>query len=224
MTAPLPPVVPVSWVLEHRADVVLADARWYLDGRSGRPAYDAGHLPGAVFVDLDRWLAGPGAPPVVSYCGSGVTACHTLLALEHAGLPPGRLYPGSWSQWSSDPDRPVATGDWFRSRTDLEPEPAVVTAATRRRHLGGTAPPEGRSRRMLERLRADLAWFDDRGATGMDARTAQVFGAARAFVARSIEAHTGERPPPPRRARAARQDHPQPGLPADQPPGDQVPG
>jgi thiosulfate/3-mercaptopyruvate sulfurtransferase len=47
---------------------------------------------------------------VVSYCGSGVTACHNLLAIEHAGLGEGRLYPGSWSQWSHTP-RPAATGD-----------------------------------------------------------------------------------------------------------------
>ena len=46
--------------------------------------------------------------PVVSMCGSGVTACHTLLVLEHVGLGHGRLYPGSWSQWASDPARPVA--------------------------------------------------------------------------------------------------------------------
>ena len=52
----------------------------------------------------------PGGPPVVSYCGSGVTACHNLLVMEHAGLGAGRLYPGSWSQWSADPERPVATG------------------------------------------------------------------------------------------------------------------
>jgi thiosulfate/3-mercaptopyruvate sulfurtransferase len=47
---------------------------------------------------------------VVSYCGSGVTACHNLLALEHAGLGLGRLYPGSWSQYSAT-DRPAATGE-----------------------------------------------------------------------------------------------------------------
>ncbi|WNV77135.1 sulfurtransferase [Geodermatophilus sp. DSM 44513] len=269
----LPPVVDTAWLRAHAGEVVLADVRWYLDGRSGRAAYDAGHLPGAVFVDLDRWLAGPpsaaegrhplpdpavfaegtaalgigdedtvvayddaggvvaarlvwmlrvtgrpaalldggigawdgpleqdapdrapavatprpwpadrlagaedvldpravvldareparyrgdrepvdpraghvpgavnvpcrgnldgdrrflpadelrrrytgaGVPEdgdVVVYCGSGVTACHDLLALEVAGLPAGRLYPGSWSQYSADPDRPVAVGD-----------------------------------------------------------------------------------------------------------------
>jgi thiosulfate/3-mercaptopyruvate sulfurtransferase len=56
--------------------------------------------------------AGIGAgTPVISYCGSGVTACHNLLALERAGLGPGRLYAGSWSEWSRDPSRPVATGE-----------------------------------------------------------------------------------------------------------------
>ena len=269
----IPPVVDPSWWRSHRDSVVLADVRWYLDGRSGRAAYDAGHLPGAVFVDLDRRLAAPPSPAagrhplpspevfaegmaslgigdddtvlayddgggitaarvvwmlrvtghdaalldggltaydgplettaparprstftarawpaalladvddavdpanvvldareparyrgevepvdpraghipgarsvptrahldadgrflpasvlrerfaaagvsdgsrVVSYCGSGVNACHNLLALEVAGFGPGRLYPGSWSQYSSDPDRLIATGD-----------------------------------------------------------------------------------------------------------------
>ncbi len=266
------PVADPQWVREQGDRVVLADVRWYLDGRSGRAAYDSGHLPGAVFVDLDRWLARPASPAagrhplpdpevfaagmaalgigdddtvigyddaggviaarlvwmlratgheaalldgglaaypgelvlaephrppadftprpwpaerlasiddavggefvvldaregarfrgetepvdpraghipgarslpcrenldadgrflpvadlrerfvsvgagggaeVVSYCGSGVTACHNLLALEHAGLGVGRLYPGSWSQYSAT-DRPAATGD-----------------------------------------------------------------------------------------------------------------
>jgi thiosulfate/3-mercaptopyruvate sulfurtransferase len=269
----IPPVVDPSWWRAHRESVVLADVRWYLDGRSGRGAYETGHLPGAVFVDLDRWLAAHAGPTegrhplpapeifaegmsslgigdddtvlayddgggvtaarlvwmlrvtghdaalldgglaahdgpletgirvrpratvtarpwpvdrladvddaldpanvvldareparfrgeiepvdpraghipgarsvptrghldddgrflspavlrerfaaagvtddssVVSYCGSGVTACHNLLALEVAGFGPGRLYAGSWSQYSADPARPIATGD-----------------------------------------------------------------------------------------------------------------
>ncbi len=274
----IPPVVDQAWVDSRTPGVVLADVRWYLDGRDGRAAYDAGHLPGAVFVDLDRVLAAHASPAegrhplpapaafagglaaagigdgdtvvayddaggviagrlvwmlraighdaalldggltawtgaletktgekqagekqaktftpvswpadrladiddavsgsfvvidardaprfrgdtepvdprpghipgarnlpvranvdtdgrflpvgelrrrfaavgvtdgadVVSYCGSGVTACHNLLALEHAGFRPGRLYPGSWSQYSNDPARPAATGD-----------------------------------------------------------------------------------------------------------------
>jgi thiosulfate/3-mercaptopyruvate sulfurtransferase len=267
-----PPVVDLTWWQDRRDRVVLADVRWYLDGRSGLAAYQGGHLPGAVFVDLDRWLAADPSPaagrhplpdpsvfgegmsalgigeddvvvayddaggviaarlvwllrstghqaalldgglsgydgpleqvdpdrppavftarpwpsylladiedacdpdnvvldardgdryrgevepvdpraghipgarslpcrenvdaagrllpvdelrrrfsdvgvaagvPVVSYCGSGVTACHNLLALEYAGLGPGRLYPGSWSQYSAT-DRPAATTD-----------------------------------------------------------------------------------------------------------------
>jgi thiosulfate/3-mercaptopyruvate sulfurtransferase len=48
---------------------------------------------------------------VVNYCGSGVSACHNLLAMEVAGLRGARLYPGSWSEWSADPSRPVASGE-----------------------------------------------------------------------------------------------------------------
>jgi thiosulfate/3-mercaptopyruvate sulfurtransferase len=60
-----------------------------------------------------RWQAVLGELPassVVAMCGSGVTACHNLLALEHAGLTGGRLYAGSWSEWIRDPRRPIATG------------------------------------------------------------------------------------------------------------------
>ena len=270
------PIVDVAWWQARRQDVVTADARFYLDGRSARAAYDAGHIPGAIFVDVEHGLAAHGEPSdgrhplpspehfadalsaagigdgdvvvayddaggtvaarlvwmlravgaqaalldgglaayegeletgqslrppatftarpwpadrvatiddaaagsgdgvvvldareparfagetepidpaaghipgarslpcranldergrflapdalrgrfaavgvqegtdVVSYCGSGITACHNLLALEHAGLGTGRLYPGSWSAWSNTPGRPVATGE-----------------------------------------------------------------------------------------------------------------
>lgn len=84
----------------------------------------AGHIPGAEnrpFQDnLDaegRFLSSKrlrerfeGPQDVVHYCGSGVTACHNLLAMEVAGLPSGRLYPGSWSGWISDETRPVEKG------------------------------------------------------------------------------------------------------------------
>ena len=55
-------------------------------------------------------LAGD-ARPVCHSCGSGVTACHNLLAMAYAGLEPGRLYVGSWSEWIRDPERPIATGN-----------------------------------------------------------------------------------------------------------------
>ena len=60
-----------------------------------------------------RWSTVLGSLPsaaVIAMCGSGVTACHNLLALEHAGLGGGRLYAGSWSEWIRDPHRPIATG------------------------------------------------------------------------------------------------------------------
>src|SRR4051795_3531610 len=53
------PIVAPGDLARLRQPVVLTDVRWYLDGRSGRAAYEQGHLPGARFVDLDRWLAGP---------------------------------------------------------------------------------------------------------------------------------------------------------------------
>jgi len=86
----------------------------------------AGHIPGAVNVfhggnvgadgrmlpvgELAARFAAVGERPIV-YCGSGVTACHNLLAMSLANVTEARLYPGSWSEWSSDADRPVATGD-----------------------------------------------------------------------------------------------------------------
>jgi thiosulfate/3-mercaptopyruvate sulfurtransferase len=73
------------------------------------------HAPDGVFKSSEKlreeFSALLGAIPpsqVVQQCGSGVSACVNLLAMEHAGLPGSRLYPGSWSEWCSDPARPIA--------------------------------------------------------------------------------------------------------------------
>ncbi|MBU0594359.1 MAG: sulfurtransferase [Gammaproteobacteria bacterium] len=61
-----------------------------------------------AYLDL---LNGVDPQRVVHMCGSGVTACHSVIAMEHAGLKGARLYPGSWSEWITDPGRPVETGE-----------------------------------------------------------------------------------------------------------------
>jgi thiosulfate/3-mercaptopyruvate sulfurtransferase len=109
-------------------DLVLIDARSaerYADGSEIDPR--PGHIPGARSVpagsnlDDGHWkspralrelyeAADADGENVVAYCGSGVTACADLLGRRLAGLPDGRLYPGSWSQWGADEDRPASTG------------------------------------------------------------------------------------------------------------------
>ncbi len=59
-------------------------------------------------AEFEKLLHGRAPDEVVHYCGSGVAACHNLLAMEVAGLPGGKLYAGSWSEWSADPKRPIA--------------------------------------------------------------------------------------------------------------------
>jgi thiosulfate/3-mercaptopyruvate sulfurtransferase len=100
----------------YRGEVEPVDARaGHIPGAHSWPAREHLRPDGTVrpVEELRRELAELGVgpdTPVVSYCGSGVTACHNLLVLEQAGLGAGRLYPGSWSQWSGDTARPVATG------------------------------------------------------------------------------------------------------------------
>jgi len=67
--------------------------------------------PEALEKEFGTVLGPAGAENVVSYCGSGVSACHNLLAMEIAGLRGARLYPGSWSEWCADPSRPVESGE-----------------------------------------------------------------------------------------------------------------
>jgi thiosulfate/3-mercaptopyruvate sulfurtransferase len=128
-----------AWVGAGQVLKMAADSRYLiLDARS-LPRFQgklepidpvAGHIPGAVSAPFEQNLAPDGTflppdalrarferlmnsvPPenVICYCGSGVTAAHHLLAIAHAGLGMGRLYAGSWSEWITDPSRPVATG------------------------------------------------------------------------------------------------------------------
>ncbi|MCA1925102.1 MAG: sulfurtransferase [Thiobacillus sp.] len=136
---PVPPIV--DWGVDAAAveAIRLSPAHRLIDarpemrftGETEKIDPVAGHIPGAVNwvyeenLDLDgtylpaeelrenytQLLAGVAPENVVHTCGSGVTACHNVLAMEIAGLSGSRLYPGSWSEWITDPARPVATGE-----------------------------------------------------------------------------------------------------------------
>jgi len=129
-----PTVVDAGFVHEHLENGVmtLVDARSPDRFRGENETLDpvGGHIPGATnrfFRDnlgangcfkqasvlreeFGALLKGRDAHRVVHQCGSGVTACHNLLAMESAGLSGSRLYAGSWSEWCADPARPIATG------------------------------------------------------------------------------------------------------------------
>jgi thiosulfate/3-mercaptopyruvate sulfurtransferase len=122
--------VDVNDVAQRGGDMLLLDARAPARYRGEQEPIDpvAGRIPGArnrfnmdnvspqgTFKSADRLkqefqaVLGDRAPSeVVHYCGSGVAACHNLLAMEIAGLTGGRLYAGSWSDWIADPNRPIA--------------------------------------------------------------------------------------------------------------------
>lgn len=130
--SPLVHTVDAQALLENiqSAKLQVVDARAADRFRGENETMDAvgGHIPGAknrFFKDnlqadgsfksaaqlREEWLAVIDDPrAAVMQCGSGVTACHNLLALEVASLGGASLYPGSWSEWSSDSSRPVATG------------------------------------------------------------------------------------------------------------------
>jgi thiosulfate/3-mercaptopyruvate sulfurtransferase len=132
LQAPLASMVSADDVLANLS----AKARTVLDARANdrfrgeNETIDpvAGHIPGAknrffkdnlqpdgrfkpadaLRADFSALIKSPES--TIAQCGSGISACHNLLAMEIAGLPGAALYPGSWSEWSADPSRPVATG------------------------------------------------------------------------------------------------------------------
>jgi len=119
--------------MHERKDSVLIDARADVRFRGDVEPLDkvAGHIPGAINIPYEDNLDFSGefmsdealrelylaaindvAPDqVVQMCGSGVTACHNILAMEHAGLVGSKLYAGSWSEWITDARHPVAKGE-----------------------------------------------------------------------------------------------------------------
>jgi thiosulfate/3-mercaptopyruvate sulfurtransferase len=121
---------PLEQVLKDRA--LLIDARAPARYRGDQEPIDpvAGRIPGALNRfnmdnlnadgtlkpaaqlrrELEHVLGGRKPAEVVNYCGSGVAACHNLLAMEVAGLPGAKLYAGSWSEWIADPARPRESG------------------------------------------------------------------------------------------------------------------
>jgi thiosulfate/3-mercaptopyruvate sulfurtransferase len=136
--APYPALEPAMPTIEADALLAQLGRAPVIDARAGERFRGevepldrvAGHIPGArhrFFRDnlapdgrfksaatlRAEWtplLAGADGAQLVQQCGSGVTACHNLLALAHAGLGDSVLYAGSWSEWSADPARPLASG------------------------------------------------------------------------------------------------------------------
>ena len=132
---PPAPIASADEILQHLDDGALTvlDARAPERYRGDIEPIDpvAGHIPGAINrsssenlgpqgtfkpaellrAEFEARLAGVSPSRIVHQCGSGITACHNILAMAIAGMPGSRLYPGSWSEWCADPARPVARGD-----------------------------------------------------------------------------------------------------------------
>lgn len=169
------PLVTAAWLAEHHDEVVLADVRWYLDGRSGRASFESAHLPGAVFVDLDTDLsAGPGgargrhplpAPAafaaamrrlgigddtaVVAYDDSGGGTAGRLWWMLRASGHEAALLDGGLRAWSgpletgSAPARPPATftaSPWPAAATADADEVAVLAGSGHAVVLDARAP------------------------------------------------------------------------------------
>jgi len=132
LSASLAPSVDADTLLKQLGRVRVIDARAPERFRGDTEPLDtqAGHIPGAsnrvyknnlqadgrfksaeqLRQEFEALIAPYPVNEVVHQCGSGVTACHNMLAMTHAGLQGSLLYPGSWSEWCNDPSKPIAKG------------------------------------------------------------------------------------------------------------------
>ena len=197
------PLVDAQWLAGHLDNVRVVDVRWYLDGRSGRAAYEAGHLPGAVWLDIDTDLADPATPeagrhplpaperfaaalgrvgiaegtPVVAYDDAGGSVAARLWWLLHALDEPVAVLDGGLAAWDGPltvdvPDpRPVRRpaqpwpADRFVTADELATSPAVVfDARTGERYAAGDPAIDPRPGHVPGAVSAPWAGnLDDRG-------------------------------------------------------------
>lgn len=168
-----PVVVSPQWAAAHRDEVLLADVRWHLDGRSGRAAYREGHPPGTVFVDVDTDLAGPATAtggrhplpdpgdfaasmaalgigdgtPVVAYDDSGGSTAARLVWMLRALGSPAALLDGGIGAWPG----PLETGE---ARPVHRRRTPVAWPADRVADTAGVSADTGDPRRLLLDARA----------------------------------------------------------------------
>ena len=216
----MPPLVRADWLREHRSEVIVADVRWYLDGRSAREAYVAGHLAGALFVDMDTDLSDhrqpaamgrhplpspeqfaaamerlgiDGTVPVVAYDDSaGGTAGRLVVMLRSLGVPAAML-DGGMSAWGDlfETGNPAAVAPtvfaprpWPSNRFAGIDEVAAVAAVA-----ATTAVAHGAHRVLLIDARAGERFRGE--SEPIDPRPGHIPGAVNAPWAANLDADTG---------------------------------
>lgn len=185
-----PPIVDQSWLVANRDEVVLADVRWFLDGRDGRAAYREGHLPGAVFVDLDADLADPPTaeagrhplPDPASFAAAmgrlGIAEMDTVVAYDGGpGAIAARLV---WMLRALGQDAAILDGGlaaWTGELEtgEVEPEPVERHARPWPRRLVASAADVARTRGIVVDARAPERYRGDH--EPVDARAGHVPGA-----------------------------------------------
>jgi thiosulfate/3-mercaptopyruvate sulfurtransferase len=231
------PIVDLEWVRRQAGDVVLADVRWYLDGRSGRAAYEHGHLPGAVFVDLDTDLAAHDRPATegrhplptpeefaAALAGRGISDTDTVVAYDDSGggtagrlvvmlrsigvaaalldggLPAGETplesgsgperHPGHFTPRPWPADRFVSADD--AAAAALDPAGAVFDARAAERYAGEAEPVDPRAGHIPGARNAPwTAALDETGRFRDPADLRTHFGALGAGDASSIICYCG---------------------------------